>query len=64
MIAKAKGPEGTSKKAVTQPQNKTVQLAIIARLENRAFKGSTSMLLEAIKPTPIKNMPMLEPVGQ
>ena len=49
MMAKAKGPEGTSKNAVTQPQNNTVQLAIIARFENRAFKGSTSTLLDAIK---------------
>ena len=63
MIAKAKGPEGTNKNAVTQQQNNTVQLAIIARLENRAFKGSTSMLLDTIKPTPIKNIPMLEPVA-
>jgi len=63
MIAKAKGPEGTSKNAVTQQQNYTVQLAIMARLENRAFKGSTRTLLEAIKPTPIKNIPTLEPVA-
>jgi hypothetical protein len=63
MIAKARGPEGTNKNAVTQPQNNTAQLAIIVRFENRAFKGSTRRLLDPIKPIPINNIPILEPVA-
>lgn len=52
-----------SKNMAIQMQNKAVQENIIVRFEKRTFISSTSTLLEAASPIPIKNIATLEPMA-